>query len=98
MKYKDQNRKEIVLDKEEAKTLQEIESGDYKSVSNVKKEITEYTAIMREHKKDRSLTLRISESDLNSIKARAQDAGMPYQTLIGALLHQFAHKKIDLKM
>jgi predicted DNA binding CopG/RHH family protein len=34
------------------------------------------------------ITLRIPESDLLRLKAKAMREGMPYQTLIGSILHK----------
>jgi predicted DNA binding CopG/RHH family protein len=42
------------------------------------------------------ISIRISEKDLRKIKARAVESGIPYQTLVGSLLHQYADGKIAL--
>jgi predicted DNA binding CopG/RHH family protein len=34
------------------------------------------------------ITLRISRQDLTRLKAKAMREGMPYQTLIGSILHK----------
>jgi predicted DNA binding CopG/RHH family protein len=44
--------------------------------------------------KNRHISIRLAESDLEAIKARAAALGMPYQTLIGSLLHQYVEGKI----
>ncbi len=41
-------------------------------------------------KKNRNINIRISENDLESIKMLAAREGMPYQTLIGSLIHKYA--------
>jgi len=41
-------------------------------------------------KKKRNINIRISENDLESIKLRAVREGLPYQTLIGSLIHKYA--------
>lgn len=41
-------------------------------------------------KKNRNINIRISENDLEAIKLKAAREGMPYQTLIGSLLHKYA--------
>lgn len=35
------------------------------------------------------ITLRISRHDLGRLKSRAQQEGVPYQTLINAIIHKF---------
>ena len=41
-------------------------------------------------KKNKNINIRISENDLESIKLLAVREGMPYQTLIGSLIHKYA--------
>ena len=48
--------------------------------------------------KNKSISLRISELELNKLKSRAEEAGLPYQTLLSTLIHQFTNKKIALKL
>jgi predicted DNA binding CopG/RHH family protein len=40
--------------------------------------------------KNKSVTLRVQEADLNKIKLEATMLGIPYQTLISSLLHRYA--------
>ena len=47
-------------------------------------------------KKRSQLTIRAFDNDLLQIKKRAEELGIPYHTLITALLHNFATGKIDL--
>lgn len=58
-------------------------------------EIAHFTKIAQEqyeaNKKNKQITIRISEKDLISIKAKAIKLWIPYQTLIGSQLHQFAN-------
>jgi len=44
--------------------------------------------------KNRHISIRLSERDLMMIRARALELGMPYQTLIGSILHQYAEGKV----
>ena len=41
-------------------------------------------------KKNKNINIRISENDLQSIKLLAAKEGMPYQTLIGSIIHKYA--------
>ena len=47
--------------------------------------------------KGERITIRINSSDLNAIKQKAAELGMPYQTLIGSTLHGVAVGDIDLR-
>ena len=44
--------------------------------------------------KNRHISIRLSERDLMLIRARALDLGIPYQTLIGSILHQYAEGRV----
>jgi predicted DNA binding CopG/RHH family protein len=88
-----------ILNSEEKNLSQDIEAGHYISVPDVDTEVTRYTSLFRSQmKKNKSVTLRIADQDLENIKKRAEQIGVPYQTLIGALIHQFANKKIELHL
>ena len=41
-------------------------------------------------KKNKKINIRISENDLSALRRRAAREGIPYQTLIGSVLHRFA--------
>ena len=41
-------------------------------------------------RKDRSVTIRLYDHDLKGIQKKAMEKGMPYQTLISAMIHQGA--------
>jgi predicted DNA binding CopG/RHH family protein len=47
-------------------------------------------------RKDTRITIRVHEEDLIYIQNQAIETGIPYQTLISALLHQYAKGKIVL--
>lgn len=44
------------------------------------------------------ISIRIDGSDLADLKSEAERLGMPYQTLIGSILHRYANGElVDLK-
>lgn len=45
--------------------------------------------IITQAKKSRSISLRISNFDLEKIKEKASQEGIPYQTLINSILHKY---------
>ena len=51
----------------------------------------DYQSIARNTmKKNRQINIRIAENDLSAIQRKAAREGIPYQTLIGSILHKFA--------
>ncbi len=47
--------------------------------------------------KSKNITIRLSVGDVTTIKNRAQETGIPYQTIISSLIHQYATGKIRLE-
>jgi len=88
MKRKRDNAK---LDREEKELLASFEKGEWKKVSNVEKEkdLARKSAT-RTLQKDVRINIRLSSSDLSSIKQMAAYEGLPYQTLIASILHKYA--------
>jgi predicted DNA binding CopG/RHH family protein len=50
-----------------------------------------WQAITRDTSERKPLTLRIQSGDISRIKAIALRKGLPYQTLVASVLHQYAH-------
>jgi len=85
------------LTKEEVKIIAHVESGA-KSIQNVKKEMQRYQEIaIKQTTKKKAISIRLLESDIESIKAKAVSQGVPYQTLLSSVAHQYANGKIELK-
>jgi predicted DNA binding CopG/RHH family protein len=59
--------------------------GDYAPVSAEDKK-----RVMRAAAKTQTISLRINENVLQSIKQKAADDGLPYQTLISSVLFKFS--------
>ncbi len=79
--------KKIALDEYETEILEAYESGNLKT----NKSPTDYQTIARNTmKKNMKINIRISENDLSAIKRKAAREGIPYQTLVGSVLHKFA--------
>ena len=76
----------IKLDPYEEEILQAYENGLLKPSSL---QIDFKTAAKNTIKKNRKINIRISENDLNALQRRAAREGIPYQTLIGSVLHKY---------
>ena len=51
-------------------------------------------AIVDRARKTRNVNIRISEYDLHGIKQRAEEEGIPYQTLISSVLHRYVADRL----
>ena len=83
------------LDKEEKELLKSIESGKWSSVKNIetyKKHLQDVAR--RTMLKDKRMNIRISSRDLNRLKVRALEEGIPYQTLVSSILHKYLIGKL----
>jgi len=90
------NKKAFVpLDEEEKRWMDEVENGNLKSVSNLDTEKSELIESTKQSfSKGLRVNVRVTDFDLNKLKAKAIEEGMPYQTLIGSILHQYATGKL----
>lgn len=91
----------LILDEEEKELEAALENGEFEEVPNLeatKKMLEE--AAKRHHQLNTSkpVTLRINQLDLIKIKAKAKRNNIPYQTLLGAVVHDFAEDKKELKI
>lgn len=79
------------LDQEEKDLLASFENDEWKTVKGVakEKEIARKTAA-KTLRKDVRINIRLSSSDVFSIKQKAAYEGLPYQTLIASILHKYA--------
>jgi predicted DNA binding CopG/RHH family protein len=88
-------------DKEERSILDAYEKGKIKARSPSKKEMHN-VKIMAEttFRKNRRITIRLYDHDYQGIQKRAMEKGVPYQTLISGVIHEYiegelVEKKID---
>ncbi len=49
-----------------------------------------------EKREKKSMTIRLFADDIQKLKVQAYEEGMPYQTMVGSILHKIANKKIKL--
>jgi predicted DNA binding CopG/RHH family protein len=77
----------LVLDPEEKEILEAFERGELVP----SRDTAHLRAVAKETmKKRKSINIRISEHDLAALQRRAAREGIPYQTLVGSILHKFA--------
>ncbi|MCK5493387.1 MAG: hypothetical protein KAJ14_09790 [Candidatus Omnitrophica bacterium] len=78
------------LDKYEQELVDSYESGEWKSIKNVKPEIKKHQTYARNTiAKNKRINIRISSKDLEDVQVLALEEGLPYQTLIASIIHKF---------
>jgi predicted DNA binding CopG/RHH family protein len=75
---------------DEKELFESVEKGEWNSIENLADEI----AVAREaaeatYGKDQRMNIRISSRDMNNLKVRAREEGMPYQTLVSSIIHKY---------
>ena len=93
--------KKLVLDDEEKLLEAALEKGAYEESSTfeeTKLMLQDAASRYLELNNSKPVTLRINQLDLIKIKAKAKRKNIPYQTLLGALLHEFAEGKRELNL
>lgn len=91
----------IKLDKYEQEIEDAIARGEYSSVSKdelkkTKQIFVEAAKNYFEIKKSKSITLRVKNEDLITVKAKAKGVGIPYQRIINMLINGYANNRIKL--
>jgi predicted DNA binding CopG/RHH family protein len=77
-------------DEEELEIVQAFESGQLRSQHPDKETLTRHRAYAEKTlNKNKRVNIRLSEKDLEEIKIRALEEGIPYQTLMGSVLHKY---------
>lgn len=77
-------------DKEEQSILDDYEHGKINARSPSKKEIHNVKSIAEKtFRKNRRITIRLYDHDYQGIQKTAMEKGIPYQTLISGMIHQY---------
>ena len=78
------------LDKEEKNILDLYEKGKLKAKYPTEEDLKEVRKIAENtFRKNRRITIRLYEHDYAGIQKKAMEKGIPYQTLISGIIHQY---------
>ncbi|MDX1959506.1 MAG: antitoxin [Leptospiraceae bacterium] len=87
MKYK--------LNGEEKKLEVSIRKNEWRSVENKNQLIKKLkSAAKNTLLKDKRMNIRIAGKDMQLLKTKALEIGIPYQTLVSSILHQYVTGKL----
>ena len=78
------------IDREEKKLIETLERNTWKSSEDLEswKTLLSKTA-KNTLTKDHRMNIRITKNDLDGIKLRATEEGIPYQTLVASIIHKY---------
>ena len=84
-------KKREFYDDAEKQLIEAYERDEFKPVKSQKAaKRSASDAARRYMRKDARINIRVSAADLEMIKRRAVEEGLPYQTLIASILHKYA--------
>ena len=81
-------KKRAKLSQSERTIERAVHRGEYRPAS--RKEFNRIAEAIARRKKDAVLSIRVNKRDLESIKAKARRMGIPYQTFVSEIIHQYA--------
>jgi len=83
------------LNSEEQKLIESLENDDWKPSENLEdwKTILSKTAA-NTLTKDQRINIRLTKNDLDGIKLKAVEEGIPYQTLVAGIIHKYVTGKL----
>lgn len=91
--------KKIILDKYEQSIEKDLRAGKWKRVKNFEQEKRKAMEAARNTlNKMRNINLRVPIRDLMKVKSRAEETGIPYQTLVRSLIRQYASGQVQLRV
>jgi len=87
------------LDEEEAEILQLHKSQKLIVSEERNEEIVKATKLAKNaFKKNAVLNIKLSDRDLNNLKLKEMEMGVPYQNIVSALIHKYLENKIKLTL
>ena len=83
------------LNQEEQELLESFEQDSWRSIQGREPEDERYRDYARAtFKKDMRVNIRMSSKDLDALKKRALEEGIPFQTLMSSVLHKYANGRL----
>jgi predicted DNA binding CopG/RHH family protein len=93
--------KKYKLDKEEQEILDAVENDEFVSILTParEKELQEAAKeTLKRIQKDKNINIRLSMEDLTKLKEKAYQNGLPYQTIVSTLIHQYNKGKVTIEL
>ena len=91
----------LILDEEEQALEAAFERGEYEELDDLEETKNMLQEAANQYKAlhaSKPITIRINQLDLIKVKAKAKRKQIPYQTLLGFLVHDYAEGKRELSL
>lgn len=90
-------KKKLVLDVEEQEILDSFENDEFVSILSYERRKELIEMARNTNKKTRRVNIRLSERDFERINIKAIEENIPYQTLIGSVIHKYLDGRFSEK-
>lgn len=91
----------LYLDKEEAEIEAALARGEFISTPDLAATKKLFARAAKNYlvlQKSKPITIRVNQADLLKVKVKAKRNRIPYQTLLGTLIHQYAEDQTQLQL
>ena len=82
----------------EKKLIEEIEKDEWKPVKELKKEKEKLKKAVENKYKKKRISVSLYEEYIKKLKKKSLETGIPYQTIIYSLVHQYLSGKIKVEI
>ena len=91
--------KMVFFDNEEKDLYESVERGEWEPVPNQEAEKKMLVEAARNTlAKRKMMTIRMNDEVMKGLKRKAKEKGMPYQTLVSTILHQYVNGQIEVRL
>jgi predicted DNA binding CopG/RHH family protein len=92
------SRRRVQLDRQERELISAFERDELVLVDPAPAVLARFAAATENTtRKDRRINIRLSDHDLAGIQRKAAEQGIPYQSLISGLIHQFVEGQLAVR-
>jgi predicted DNA binding CopG/RHH family protein len=92
------SRRRVQLDRQERELVSAFERDELVLADPTPAVLARFaTAADNTTRKDRRINIRLSDHDLAGIQRKAAEQGIPYQSLISGLIHQFVEGQLAIR-
>jgi len=81
--------KKYKLDPEEQEVLKDFENDEYFSILTEERKSKIVATAKNTIAKNKRINIRMSERDFDRVQVKAIEENIPYQTLIGSIIHKY---------
>jgi predicted DNA binding CopG/RHH family protein len=84
-------------DKYESDIEKSFENGEWRSINDLEKRKRDYKRYaLNTSARNKRISVQLSEKDLNSLKAKSLEEGIPFQVMVSGIIHKFLNGKIKI--